>query len=201
MHAAMTPLSVSAGIVLIALAPTHTARVAAYGYAIPSWLLFAVSAVYHRGRWSPKASLLLKRLDHSNIYLLIAGTYTPFVLLGLRGALEISLVAGVWVGALLGVAFRVLRPDAPRWLYVSLYVLVPCAPAFALPSLLAHLGAAVVTLILTGAAVYVVGGVVYGLQRPNPSPAWFGFHEVFHACTVVAYVIHYIAVSLVVYRT
>jgi hemolysin III len=201
LHAGALPLSIAAGIVLITLAPTSTARVAAWCYVVPSWLLFGVSAAYHLGHWRPATALLMKRLDHSNIYLIIAGSYTPFVLLGLRGALEISMVAGVWVGALAGVAFRVLVPDAPRWLYVSLYVLVPCAPVFVLPSLLHRVGITVVVLVLAGALVYIAGGLVYGLRRPNPSPAWFGFHEVFHGCTLVAYAVQYVAISLVVYRS
>jgi len=198
LHAGAFPLSVATGIVLITFAHAGTARTAAWAFAVPSWLLFAVSAAYHLGRWRPDAHLLLKRLDHANIYLIIAGTYTPFVLLGLRGALEISMVAAVWLAALAGVAFRVLRPDAPRWLYVSLYILVPCLPLPVVPTLLHRVGSLVLALVISGALLYVVGGIVYGLRRPNPAPRWFGFHELFHALTLAGYATHYLAVLLVV---
>lgn len=200
LHAAAYPLSLVAGTVLIALAGSATARTAAWAYAVPSWLLFAVSATYHLGNWSPRTHLLLKRLDHANIYLFIAVTYTPSVLLGLRGALEISMVAAVWTAAAAGVAFRVLRPKAPRWLYVGLYILTPCAPLPVIPTLLHRIGPLVLALIVAGALLYVAGGLVYGLRRPDPAPLWFGFHELFHSLTLAGYATHYLAVSLVIYR-
>jgi len=200
LHAGAVPLSLVAGIILIALAGPGAARTSAWAYVVPSWLLFAVSAAYHLGRWQPRTHLLLKRLDHANIHLIIAGTYTPFVLLGLRGALEISMVAAVWTAALAGVSFRVLRPDAPRWLYVGLYILVPCGPLPVVPTLLHRVGPLVLTLIIAGALLYVVGAIVYALERPNPAPRWFGFHELFHALTLAGYASHYVAVSLVTHR-
>ncbi len=200
LHAGAFPLVLAAGIVLVALAPTAPARVAAAVYAVASALLFGVSAAYHRGRWSPRTREWLRRFDHSNIYLLIAGTYTPIALLALEGATRVAVLAVVWAGALIGMLFRVLWIGAPRWLYTPLYIVLGWVAAFVLPPLLDGVGVAGVVLVAVGGVLYSLGGLVYGLRRPDPSPRWFGFHEVFHAFTVAAYVAQYIAVSLVTYR-
>lgn len=198
LHAGMVPLSLAAGIVLIALAPTTTARVAAAVFSVTAWLLFGTSAIYHRGNWSPKVAAVLKRLDHSNIFLIIAGTYTPFALL-LPADQARTMLTIVWTGAIAGVLFRVLWVGAPRWLYTPVYVALGWVAVFYLSPLLQHGGPAIVTLIAIGGVLYTVGAVVYGTKRPNPSPRWFGFHEIFHAFTVAAFVTHYIAASMTVY--
>ncbi|MET9019842.1 hemolysin III family protein [Actinopolymorpha sp. NPDC004070] len=199
LHAGTFPLSVAAGIVIVILAPSTVARIATGIFALTASLLFGVSALYHRGTWSPRAAGVLRRLDHANIFLIIAGTYTPFTLLLLDRQNAKVLLAIVWGGALLGVAFRVLWLGAPRWLYVPVYVAVGWAAAFWLPDFFAHGRGAVFAMILTGGLLYSAGAIVYATKKPNPSPRWFGFHEVFHAFTVLAFIAHYVGVSLTVY--
>ncbi|KWX00510.1 DNA-binding protein [Carbonactinospora thermoautotrophica] len=200
LHAAAFPLVLVAGIVLVWLAPSTPARVAAAVYAVASALLFGVSAAYHRGRWSPRTREMLRRFDHSNIYLLIAGTYTPMALLALEGTTRVTVLAVVWAGAIIGVLFRVLWIGAPRWLYTPLYIALGWVAAFVLPPLLEGAGVTSVVFAVVGGVLYSVGGLVYGLRRPDPSPRWFGFHEVFHAFTLAAYAAQYVAVSLVTYQ-
>lgn len=199
MHAGTFPLAVVSGIVIVLLAPTAEAKVASAIFAVTAALLFGVSALYHRGRWSPRASAILRRLDHANIFLIIAGTYTPFTLLLLDKGSARLLLTLVWAGALLGVAFRVLWLGAPRWLYVPVYVALGWAAAFWLPDFFNRGSAAIVALILAGGLLYSAGAIIYATRKPNPSPRWFGFHEVFHACTIAAFVVHYVGVSLAVY--
>jgi len=198
-HAGTFPLALAAGIVLVALAPNSKARIGAVIFAITAAMLFGTSAVYHRGTWSASATGLLKRMDHSNIFLIIAGTYTPFALLLLPPNQTRSLLLIAWIGAIGGVLFRVFWVGAPRWLYTPIYVALGWVAVFYLKPLYVHGGAAVVILIAVGGLLYTVGAVVYGIKRPNPSPRWFGFHEIFHVCTVAAFIAHYIAVSMAVY--
>jgi hemolysin III len=198
LHAGMVPLTVAAGIVLIALAPSTPARIAAAVFSVTAWLLFGTSAVYHRGNWSPRVAAVLKRLDHSNIFLIIAGSYTPFALL-LPGDQARTMLTIVWTGAIAGVLFRVLWVHAPRWLYTPIYVALGWVAVFYLGPLLRHGGVTIVALIATGGLLYTLGAVVYGIKRPNPSPRWFGFHEIFHSLTVAAFAAHYVAASMTVY--
>jgi hemolysin III len=198
LHAGMVPASVAAGTVLIMLAPTSQARAAAAVFSATAWLLFGTSAVYHLGSWSPRTTAVLKRLDHSNIFLIIAGSYTPFALL-LPPDQARTMLAIVWTGAIAGVLFRVLWVGAPRWLYTPVYVALGWVAVFYLGPLLRHGGPAMVTLIAVGGLLYTLGALVYGLKRPNPSPRWFGFHEVFHSLTVAAFAAHYVAASMSVY--
>lgn len=196
LHAATFPIAVVAGLVLIVVAPSTEVRVSAAVYTLTAALLFGVSAIYHRGHWSPRVRATLKRLDHANIFLIIAGTYTPFTLLLLPQGQARLLLTLVWVGALVGVAFRVLWISAPRWLYVPIYVALGWAAVFWLPQFASHGGAAVVTLIIVGGLLYTIGAVVYGTKKPNPSPRWFGFHEVFHAFTLAAFASHHVGIWL-----
>jgi len=198
-HAGTFPLALAAGIVLVCLAPTGTARLGAAVFGLTAAMLFGTSAVYHRGTWSPRVQGVLKRLDHSNIFLIIAGTYTPFALLLLPPEQSRTLLLIVWTGALAGVLFRVLWVGAPRWLYTPVYVALGWVAVFYFGPLLQRGGVVVMTLIAVGGLLYTLGAVVYGTKRPNPSPRWFGFHEVFHAFTVAAFVVHYVAASLAVY--
>ena len=133
------------------------------------------------------------------MYLIIAGTYTPFAVLALPPGKGRVLLWIVWVGALAGVAFRVLWVGAPRWLYTPVYVALGWVAIFYLPDLVGGAGVAVVVLIAVGGVLYSLGAVVYGLKRPNPFPRLFGFHEVFHTLTIAAFIVHYVAVSLTVY--
>jgi len=198
-HAGTFPVALAAGIVLVCLAPTGTARLGAAVFGLTAAMLFGTSAVYHRGTWSPRVQGVLKRLDHSNIFLIIAGTYTPFALLLLPPEQSRTLLLIVWTGAIAGVLFRVLWVGAPRWLYTPVYVALGWVAVFYFGPLLQRGGVAVMTLIAVGGLLYTLGAVVYATKRPNPSPRWFGFHEVFHVFTVAAFVVHYVAASLAVY--
>jgi hemolysin III len=194
LHLAVAPLALAAGIVLVALSP------------LSAVVLFTVSAIYHRGRWSPRTHGVLRRFDHSNIFLLIAGSLTPFALLFLEGTDRWVMLAISWGGALAGVAMKILWVGAPRWLSVPIYVALGWAPIFFFGEFVDGAmsygeanGVAVLVLIVAGGALYTLGGVVYGTKRPNPWPRWFGFHEVFHSFTIVAFVAHYVGVSLATY--
>jgi hemolysin III len=200
LHAGTFPAVLIAGMTLVALGPTLSARLAAAVYALTSSLLFGISAIYHRGDWSDRADAMLKRFDHANIYLIIAGTYTPFALLALHGTVRTVVLAVIWSGAAAGVLFRIVWVGAPRWLYTALYVGLGWVAAAFMPQLLDGAGVTALVLVCAGGLLYSAGGLVYGLRRPDPSPRWFGFHEVFHALTVAAYVAQYVAVSFVVYR-
>lgn len=207
LHLGTAPLTLAAGIVLIALSPDAATRVGSAMFIGSALLLFTVSAVYHTGTWSPSTWALLRRWDHSNIFLLIAGSYTPFALILLQGGERTLLLTTIWGCAILGVLFRVFWIDAPRWLYVPLYISMGWAAIFFLPGfadgaserLGVGTGIAVLVLVGAGGALYTLGAVVYGFKRPNPSPQFFGFHEVFHSFTILAFVAHYVGVSLATY--
>jgi hemolysin III len=206
LHLATAPLTLAAGIVLIALSPNATTRTGSALFTGSALVLFTVSAIYHTGSWSPRTWAFLRRFDHANIFVLIAGSYTPFALILLDGTAQVVLLATVWTGAVLGVGFRVFWTDAPRWLYVPLYIALGWAAVFFLPSFLdgatrlgVGVGIATFTLIVVGGALYTFGGVVYGFKRPDPWPRWFGFHEVFHTFTILAFVAHYVGVSIATY--
>jgi len=200
LHTVTSPVALVCAIVLIVLAPTGLATAAAAAFGVTAFVLFTTSAVYHRGRWSPRVERWLKRVDHANIFMLIAGSYTPFAVLALSGEARVAVLAAVWGTAVLGVVFRMVWVDAPRWLYVPLYLGLGWGAGFVVPQLLHGAGAAAFTLVAVGGTLYSLGGVVYGLRRPNPSARWFGFHEVFHALTVAGFLCQYVAASLVVYR-
>lgn len=195
-HAAMFPIATAAGIVLIALAEGAMAKWAATVFMLSSMLLFGISALYHRFNWQPKTKQLFRRLDHANIFLLIAGTYTPLALLALPLDKGVLLLVLVWSGALLGIAFRVFWTNAPRWLYVPLYLLLGWAAVMYIADIY-RASAAAMVLVIVGGLLYTLGSVVYGVKRPNPAPGVFGFHEIFHALTVLAFMCHWTAALLV----
>ncbi len=199
LHAGMFPVALVSGFVLIALASDLPARIGAVVFTLTAVLLFGTSAVYHRGRWSTRAHTVLKRLDHSNIFLIIAGTYTPFALCLLPPAQAATLLAVVWAGALAGVVFRVLWVEAPRWLTTPAYLLLGWVAVFYFRPLLQGGGPVIMTLMVIGGVFYTFGAVVYGIRRPDPSPRWFGYHELFHACTVAAFIVHSVAVAFAAY--
>ncbi len=194
-HAGTFPVTIAAGIVLITLAEGALAKWASAVFMLTSMLLFGNSALYHRINWSPKVKRILKRIDHANIFLLIAGTYTPIALLALPLDKGLILLAVVWAGALLGIAFRVFWITAPRWLYVPLYVLLGWAAMMYLVDIL-NANAAAMILVLVGGVMYTLGAVVYGIKKPNPWPGHFGFHEIFHTLTVLAFLCHWTAALL-----
>lgn len=195
-HLGSFPVVVVAAVVLVALAPDARSRLAVGVFGASAALLFGVSALYHRGRWSPRVAGVLKRFDHSNIFLIIAGTYTPFAVLLLPDGPGRLLLWIIWGAALAGIAFRVFWVGAPRWLYVPAYIAMGWVAVAFLPHFLAGGGPAILTLVVVGGVLYTLGGLVYGIKRPDPSPRWFGFHEVFHVLTVAAFVTHYVGVSL-----
>ena len=203
LHAYAAAISVGSGVVLVVVAALlrggKAGSVTAV-YAATVTLLFGTSALYHRLSWSPGAHLLMKRLDHSMIFVFIAGTYTPIAALTLSHGAAVAVLLVVWIGALAGVALQTAWPHAPRWLAVPCYIALGWVAVFVLPQLMHNAGIAALVLIIAGGLVYTVGGIVYGLKRPNPIPGVFGFHEVFHACTVVAAICHYVAIWLAVFR-
>ncbi len=196
LHAVTFPVALVAGILLVALAPSERARLSIALFTVTAGLLFGVSALYHRGHWSPRTHALLRRFDHSNIFLLIAGTYTPLAVTLLDRRAATTLLTLVWGGAVLGVAFRLAWIGAPRRLYVPVYVAMGCAALFWIPAFHRTGGTAVVVLIAAGGLCYVLGALVYGFRRPDPAPAWFGFHEIFHSATVLGFTAHVVAIGL-----
>ncbi|KPN19045.1 hemolysin III [Arthrobacter sp. Edens01] len=197
LHAGAAPLALAAGIVLVVLAPTTGTRIASAVYALTGILLFGVSAVYHRGNWSPRVKTVLKRLDHTNIMLVIAGSYTPLAWSLLPRDRAIVLLVIIWSGALAGIAFRLLWLHAPRWLYTPVYIALGCAAVFYIPEFWSvNMPAAV--LVIAGGVAYIAGAVIYAMKRPNPSVDWFGFHEIFHAFTLAGFTCHFIAIMLAV---
>ena len=197
-HAGTAPFALAASVVLVVLAPPVAPRVACAVFGLSAVLLFGTSAVYHRGTWSPRVAAVLRRLDHTNIFLIIAGTYTPLTVVLLPEPTARTLLTVVWSGALVGLLMRVLWLGAPRWLYVPIYVALGWVAVAYLGAFWSSGGPAVVWLVVAGGLAYTAGAVVYGTKRPDPSPRWFGFHEIFHALTVVGFTCHLVAVFLAV---
>jgi hemolysin III len=198
LHLVAFPVSLVAGVALIAIASDPAERWACVVFTVASAVLFGCSALYHRGTWDARTHARLRRLDHSNIFLMIAGTYTPLCVALLDGTTRTVVLAVVWVGALAGIVFRVAWLHAPAWLYTPFYVALGWVAVAVLPSLARAGGAAVITLIVVGGVAYSVGGTIYALRRPDPSPATFGYHELFHTCTLVGYACHDAAIVLAV---
>ncbi|MGH7894750.1 MAG: PAQR family membrane homeostasis protein TrhA [Candidatus Binatia bacterium] len=192
--------SLASGALLLVLAPDRRARVAVAVYGCSLSALLGVSALYHRVTWSPSRRRWMGRLDHSMISVLIAGTYTPFGVLGLSGAFAAVLLAVVWGGAVANIALHLLWIDAPKWLSSALYVALGWVGVAAMPGLVAHVGWTPTALLFVGGVLYSLGALVYALRRPDPVPSVFGYHEVFHALVVVAAMAHYAAVALVLPR-
>jgi hemolysin III len=199
LHQAAFSISLATGAVLVALSGGPMEHVATAVYAGSVSLLFGTSAAYHRGAWSQRARARMERLDHSMIFVLIAGTYTPFTLLLLDGGLRWSMLAVVWGGAVGGIITRNTAWHAPRWFYVALYLGLGWVAVGIMPQVLREGGLAVLVLLAVGGLFYTLGAVVYARQHPDPSPRWFGFHEIFHSLTLVAFIVHYTAIGLVVF--
>ncbi len=196
-HLVMLPVTVVAGVVLVALAPDVPSRIVAGVFAASAATLFGVSALYHRRTWSEHGRAVMKRIDHSSIFLIIAGTYTPFAVLLLPPDDARLLLVIVWSGAILGILFRVFWVGAPRWLYTPVYIALGWVAVGFLPGLWSGGGPLVVFLLALGGVLYSGGAVVYALKRPNPVPGWFGHHEIFHTCTVLAFLAHYVGTVVV----
>ena len=196
LHAGTFPIALAAGIVLIILAQGAAAKIAAAVFMTSSLLLFGNSAVYHRFNWGPKVHAVLRRIDHANILLLIAGTYTPLAVLALPPQKGTLLLTIVWTGAILGILFRVLWLGAPRWIYVALYLALGWAAMMYIVDLF-QANIPMMVLVIVGGLLYTAGAIVYAMKRPNPWPGRFGFHEIFHACTVLAFLCHWTAALLI----
>lgn len=195
-HAGTFPVAIAAGIVLIVLAQGAPGKWAAAVFMATSLLLFGNSAVYHRFNWGSKTKSVLKRIDHANILLLIAGTYTPLAVLALPPEKGTLLLWLVWSGALAGILFRVFWINAPRWLYVALYLVLGWAAVMYMVDLVIA-NVAMMVLVCAGGLLYTAGAIIYAMKKPNPWPGHFGFHEIFHVCTVLAFLCHWTACLLI----
>ena len=191
-------VSVPCGVGLILAASGGRARLAAAIYAVAVSALLGTSALYHRVTWRPAARRWMRRLDHSMIFVLIAGTYTPVALLALKGTLASAILIVLWAGALGGVVFKLVWIDAPKWLLAAVYVVLGAVSAAVLGELPAAIGWLGVAGLGVGGLLYTAGAVVYASERPNPAPAVFGYHEVFHVLVIAAAALHYAVIAFAV---
>jgi len=189
-------ISVGLGIALVISAPSGTATAAAAVYAASVATLFGSSAVYHRVDWKrPNARRWMRRLDHSAIFLLIAGSYTPFALLALDGTLADVILGVIWAGALAGIVLKLVWIDAANWLTATIYVLLGSVAFGAFPGLVSEVGLTASGMVALGGLLYTVGAVVYARRRPDPVPAVFGYHEVFHVLVILASGLQYAVIA------
>ena len=195
-HTGVLPFVLVAGIILVIVSEGFAAKAAAAVYFTSSVLLFGNSALYHRFQWKPFTKRLLKRIDHANIFLLIAGTYTPMAVSGLVAEKGVTLLVAVWAIALMGIGFRVFWLSAPRWLYVPIYLAMGWIAVFYVVDFF-NANALMMSLVIAGGLMYSVGAVIYGAKKPNPIPEHFGFHEIFHALTVTAFFCHWVATLII----
>jgi hemolysin III len=185
-------VSVVTGAVLVVAAPAGQATFATAIYSASVSALFGVSALYHRITWeSPEARRWMRRLDHTMIFFLIAGTYTPFCLLVLDGALATAILCAVWGGALAGVVLNLVWIDSPKWVTAVVYIAVGWVAIIAFPELTSELGVMAIVLLALGGLLYTLGAVVYARKKPDPSPSVFGYHEIFHALVIAAAALQY----------
>jgi len=196
-HQAALFVAVPAGAVLVVMARGTVATTVAVLYAMSLSAVFGASAAYHRGRWSERARRWMKRLDHSMIFVLIAGSYTPVSVLALHGPWEIVLLSVVWAGAAVGVTLKMVRPDGLLILTSILYMALGWLALVALPQLFRGMEAAELALMVSGGLLYTAGAIVFASRRPDPRPATFGYHEVWHAFQVAAAACHYAMILLI----
>lgn len=200
LHLGMVPLVIVGGILLIVLAPTAAGKVGAAIWLAGSVMLFGTSAAYHLGHWSPSTKAALRRWDHANIFVFIASTYTPIGLSLLDPLQAVILLSVVWGIAVVALLIRIFWQTAPRWVDVACYLGLGWVGVGWLPAFwMAAGGPSVVILIVAGGLVYSVGALIYARKWPNPSPTWFGFHEVFHACTLAAAMLHFAAICVAIF--
>lgn len=200
LHAATAPLAFFSFLVMLVLTESTRVRVGIAVFMVSALLLFTTSAIYHTGHWSARAGRVWRRLDHANIFVLIAGSTTPFAILLLTDAHVVILLSITWGGALLGVVFKVFWLSSPRWLHVPIYLALGWAPVIFIADFVDDTPVAPLILLATGGLLYSIGALVYGVRRPDPSPTYFGFHEVFHSLTIAAFFVHYIGISLLAYQ-
>lgn len=197
LHLATVPVAVIGGLVLLLATDTTAGRWAVGIFVVTSVALFATSAIYHMGTWHPPTKAMLRRADHSNIFLIIAGTYTPLSLMLLPPDDARTLLIVVWTGALAGVLIRNFWLTAPRWVYVPIYVSLGWAAVFYIPEFAAA-GPLILSLIVAGGLLYTIGAVVYATKWPQISHTWFGFHEMFHSFTIAGFLAHFAAIALAI---
>ncbi len=192
-------VSVAIGAALVIAAPSGQPRLAAAIYALSVAALFGTSALYHRITWASQAARRwMRRLDHSMIFFLIAGTYTPFALLVLDGDLATVILIVVWAGALAGIFMKLVWIDAPKALVALTYIMLGWVAVAAFPDMIESLGVTATTLVAVGGVLYTLGALVYAFQRPNPAPSVFGYHEVFHALVILAAALQYAVIAFYV---
>jgi hemolysin III len=194
-HAYAFWAALAAASVLTVLAPSGAARVSAVVYGSGLCALFAASGTYHRWRWNPRWRPLLRRIDHSTIFVFIAASYTPVALLVMHGTLRWVILAAVWTGAAIGIVLSVAWITRPRMLSSACYLALGWVAVAALPQLVQRLDVAPLVLLGAGGLLYTVGAVVYATKRPDPWPRTFGFHEVFHALVIAAAVVQFVAMA------
>ena len=194
-HAYAFWAALAAAVVLTVLVPSGTARMSALVYGLGLCALFAASSTYHRWRWNPRWRPLLRRIDHSTIFVFIAASYTPVALLVMHGTLRWVILAAAWTGAVVGVVLSVAWITAPRVVSAACYLALGWVALAALPQLVANLDAAPLVLLCAGGGLYTLGAVVYATRRPDPWPRTFGFHEVFHVLVVAAAAVQFVALA------
>ncbi len=181
---------------LIVFSPGIRLPVALFGAAVIG--LFGVSGLYHCFFWGTRAHGAFQRLDHAMIFIVIAATYTPIALRGLSGSAQTAVLSLVWTGALIGAFTQLAMPRLPRSITVSLYIIVGWAIAPVVHQVWGSLGVAGFILLLTGGLLHTLGAVVYAVERPNPFPRWFGFHEIFHGLVIAAMASHYVVIAFII---
>lgn len=195
-HGVAAPLALINTIALIVVAESTAEVVAAVVFLFASITLFGHSAIYHLGNWTPRVREILRKIDHANIFVLIAGTYTPITVHLLEGSDRVICLSIVWGGAVVGSIMHVSWVHFPRWLYVALYIAVGWVAVWYLPTIWRSGSPLVVWLVIIGGIIYTIGAMFYAFKWPNPWPEHFGFHEFFHLCTVLAYACHCVAIWL-----
>jgi hemolysin III len=190
-------VSIPAGIVLVLLASGPVETAVAVIYAVSLTAVFGSSAAYHRGAWSERAQRWMRRLDHSMIFVLIAGSYTPVSVLVLDGTWEAVLLSLVWTGAAVGVTLKMVRPDGLSVTSAILYMGLGWLAMIALPQLLGGMTTAEAVLMISGGLLYTAGAIVFASKRPDPRPNTFGYHEIWHSFMVLAATCHYAMILLV----
>jgi hemolysin III len=200
LHQAGFVVSLAVAPVLIVGADGTRRRLAAAVFAGSVAACFGASALYHRVTWSPRARLWMRRVDHAGVYLLIAGTYTPVSLFALSGNWRPAVLTIVWAGAAAAIVLKFIWVGSPKWLATAIGIALGWVAVVALPQLVAHLNPAAVILLVVGGLFYTAGAVIYARRRPDPLPAVFGYHELFHALTIVAAACQYVAIAFFVVR-
>ena len=200
LHQAAFVIAVALAPVLIVAADEGRARFAAAVFAASVAACFGASALYHRVTWQPRARLWMRRVDHAGVYLLIAGTYTPVALLALQGAWRPVVLIIIWAGAFAAIVLKFVWVEAPKWLAAAIGMALGWVAVVVLPQLVGRVSIAAVILLIVGGLAYTVGAVVYVRRRPDPVPAVFGYHELFHALTIVAVACQYVAIAFFIIR-